>query len=78
MDGRLMNIVKLEVKPDQSAIDLAAELLELAQSGEIVTITAIEERPDGTWRVRGSLTANASATAGRLLAAALERLEQTK
>lgn len=57
-----------------SAIQYAKDLLARCESGEVIAITAIEEHPGGDYTIEGSATENRTATAGKLLQAAIMRL----
>ena len=72
-----MNIVeKLHI--NYSAIEYAKGLLERCESGECVGFTVIEEYEGGEYTVGGSGVKSQFTTAGMLLAAAIDRIEQTK
>lgn len=58
----------------RAAIDYAKGLLARCEAGEVIAITAIEEEPNGTYSVKGSITTNRLTTAGMLLDAAVTRL----
>lgn len=61
-----------------SAVAYARELLDLCESGEVVSITILEEFRDGTYHIAGSSLGNRWLTAGRLLDAAMTRLLNEK
>ena len=56
------------------AIEHARELLARCEAGEVVAMTVLEERPDGTFHVHGSSIGDRLRTAGALLEAAVTRL----
>jgi hypothetical protein len=59
---------------DGSASQHARELLARCEAGEVLAVTVLEERPDGTYHVHGSRTPDRLRTAGALLDAAVTRL----
>lgn len=69
-----MNVVPLPA-PDGSAAQHVRELLVRCEAGEVLAVTVLEERPDGTYTVHGSACADKFRTAGMLLDAARARLE---
>lgn len=58
----------------EGAIAHARELLARCEAGEVVSVTVLEERPNGTYHVHGSATGDRLRTAGALLDAAVTRL----
>lgn len=68
--------MKLVALPERtgSAVAHARELLARCEAGEVLAMTVIEERPDGTYSVHGSATGDRLRTAGALLEAAVTRL----
>ncbi|QTD44570.1 hypothetical protein [Ottowia testudinis] len=67
-----MKLVALSKSSD--ALRYARELLARCETGEVVAVTAIEERPGGTYQLAGSKTSSRTQTAGMLLDAAITRL----
>lgn len=57
------------------AVEHVRELLARCESGEVIAVTVLEERHDGTYSVHGSSTSDKFRTAGMLLDAARARLE---
>ena len=73
-----MNIVKLDINPNQSTIDYARELLARCESGETVELTVLESHGDGTYTTTGSPVSSRFSSAGMLLAAAMDHLNSGK
>ena len=57
-----------------TAIEYARALLVRCEAGEVIAVTAIEERQGGTYCLQGSAVSSRTATAGMLLDAAINRL----
>lgn len=72
-----MNLVQMPA-PEGSATRHVRELLQRCEAGEVLAVTVLEERPDGTYRVHGSRTSDRLRTAGALLDAALTRLSDER
>jgi hypothetical protein len=70
-----VKVLHLPARSD-SATNYARELLRRCESGEVIAVTALEERCDSTYTVQGTKTTDSTTTAGRLLDAAITRLSQ--
>lgn len=68
-----MNVVPIPARQG-SAVQHARELLARCEAGEVVAMTVLEERPDGSYHVHGSAIGDRLRTAGALLEAAVTRL----
>lgn len=60
----------------ESAVALLRELLAAAEAGEIITVTGVAEDRSGGYRHFGSSTMSRLQTAGALLEASINRLQE--
>lgn len=72
-EGGGVNVLPIPERHD-GAVAHARELLARCEAGEVVALTVLEERPDGSYHVHGSSTGDRLRTAGALLEAAVTRL----
>lgn len=71
---KIMNIIPL--KANQELIEYVADLLERCKKGDVVAVTVIEEYPEGEYATKGTKISSRTQTAGMLLDAAIQRLNQ--
>lgn len=67
-----MNVVNIPAV-NATAVEYAQELLKRCQSGEVVSVTAIEELPGGSYYIAGSSTSSRLRTMGMLMDAVIMR-----
>lgn len=71
---RESNVRVITPAAQSSAIEYARELLARCEAGEVIAVTALEERPGGLYQVHASETTDRLRSAGALLEAAIARL----
>ena len=67
-----MNVVNIPTV-NATAVEYAQQLLKRCQSGEVVSVTAIEELPGGSYCIAGSSTNDRFRTMGMMMDAVIMR-----
>lgn len=70
-----MNIVPILSKDKDSLVSVVEALLERCKSGETISVTFVEFKPNNMYSIGGSNVGSRLETAGALLEAAVKRLQ---